>query len=199
MKSQLIYGLDKDSAEWWMQYEIARYGNGAAESIGYCYADAFEMSVLTALNRNIVVDHETIQKFSKITINNVFPLFDASYEFYIFLVAYGSEILKFLTDYKTKSNKYLVDIIARFVTTNYYYYFCSFGDLVLLFPDNTVDDSAQLEKWCDEVIAANPKAVADYKGGKMGALNSLKGQVMKLSKGTAKIDIVGNIILSKIN
>ena len=61
-----------------------------------------------------------------------------------------------------------------------------------------MDDSAQLEKWCDEVIAANPKAVADYKGGKMGALNSLKGQVMKLSKGKAKIDIVGDILLNKI-
>jgi aspartyl-tRNA(Asn)/glutamyl-tRNA(Gln) amidotransferase subunit B len=42
-----------------------------------------------------------------------------------------------------------------------------------------------LKNFCDEAIAANPKSVADYKAGKVAALNSLKGQVMKLSKGKA--------------
>jgi aspartyl-tRNA(Asn)/glutamyl-tRNA(Gln) amidotransferase subunit B len=48
-----------------------------------------------------------------------------------------------------------------------------------------VSDTGAIEKFCDEAIAANPNPVADYKAGKVAALNSLKGQVMKLSKGKA--------------
>jgi Asp-tRNA(Asn)/Glu-tRNA(Gln) amidotransferase B subunit len=48
-----------------------------------------------------------------------------------------------------------------------------------------VSDTGAIEKFCDEVIAANPGPVADYKSGKVAALNFLKGQVMKLSKGKA--------------
>jgi hypothetical protein len=196
---KLQYGLDEESAKWWLQYEVCRYGNKAADSIGFSYIDAFETSISVAICCNLPFGKHEIHNFSKIAINNVFPLFEESYEFYIFLIAYGHEIFKFLIDYKNKPNKYLIDIISKFINTNYYHHFCSFADLVSLFPDNTTDDSATLEKWCDEVIAANPKAVSDYKGGKLGALNSLKGQVMKLSKGTAKIDIVGDILLKKIN
>src|SRR5262249_29982557 len=48
-----------------------------------------------------------------------------------------------------------------------------------------VSDTAALEKLCDEAIAANPGPAADFKAGKVAALNFLKGQVMKLSKGKA--------------
>jgi aspartyl-tRNA(Asn)/glutamyl-tRNA(Gln) amidotransferase subunit B len=37
----------------------------------------------------------------------------------------------------------------------------------------------------DEVIAANPNAVADYRAGKKGAVNFLVGQVMKATRGRA--------------
>ena len=37
----------------------------------------------------------------------------------------------------------------------------------------------------DEVLAANPKAVADYKAGKEAAIKALMGQVMKRTKGAA--------------
>ncbi|HEV2452807.1 MAG TPA: Asp-tRNA(Asn)/Glu-tRNA(Gln) amidotransferase subunit GatB, partial [Verrucomicrobiae bacterium] len=43
-----------------------------------------------------------------------------------------------------------------------------------------VSDTGAIEKLCDEAIAANPNSVADYKSGKVAALNFLKGQVMKL-------------------
>ena len=36
-----------------------------------------------------------------------------------------------------------------------------------------------------EVIAKNPKAIADYKGGKEKALGALVGQTMKAMKGKA--------------
>jgi aspartyl-tRNA(Asn)/glutamyl-tRNA(Gln) amidotransferase subunit B len=61
-----------------------------------------------------------------------------------------------------------------------------------------VSDTGALEKFCDEVIAANPKIVEDYRGGKVAAINSLKGQVMKLSKGKANPGLVGEILEQKL-
>jgi len=43
----------------------------------------------------------------------------------------------------------------------------------------------ELEKWCADAIAGNPKSVADYKGGKESALNAFKGPVMRAAKGKA--------------
>jgi len=61
-----------------------------------------------------------------------------------------------------------------------------------------VSDTGAIEKFCDEAIAANPKSVADYKAGKVAALNALKGQVMKLSKGKANPNLVGEILERKL-
>ncbi|NBV22026.1 MAG: Asp-tRNA(Asn)/Glu-tRNA(Gln) amidotransferase subunit GatB [Proteobacteria bacterium] len=61
-----------------------------------------------------------------------------------------------------------------------------------------VSDTGAIEKFCDDAIAANPGPVADYKGGKLAALNSLKGQVMKLSKGKANPALVGEILERKL-
>jgi aspartyl-tRNA(Asn)/glutamyl-tRNA(Gln) amidotransferase subunit B len=61
-----------------------------------------------------------------------------------------------------------------------------------------VSDVSAIEKFCDEAIAANPNPVADYKAGKVAALNSLKGQVMKLSKGKANPALVGEILERKL-
>jgi aspartyl-tRNA(Asn)/glutamyl-tRNA(Gln) amidotransferase subunit B len=61
-----------------------------------------------------------------------------------------------------------------------------------------VSDTGALEKFCDEVIAANAKVVADVKSGNAGAINFLKGQVMKLSKGKANPVAVGEILERKL-
>jgi aspartyl-tRNA(Asn)/glutamyl-tRNA(Gln) amidotransferase subunit B len=61
-----------------------------------------------------------------------------------------------------------------------------------------VSDTGAIEKFCDEAIAANPNPVADYKAGKVAAINSLKGQVMKLSKGKANPALVGEILERKL-
>ena len=61
-----------------------------------------------------------------------------------------------------------------------------------------VSDTGAIEKFCDEAIAANPNPVADYKAGKVAALNSLKGQVMKLCKGKANPALVGEILERKL-
>jgi aspartyl-tRNA(Asn)/glutamyl-tRNA(Gln) amidotransferase subunit B len=61
-----------------------------------------------------------------------------------------------------------------------------------------VSDSGAIETFCDQAIAANPGPVGDYKAGKVAALNFLKGQVMKLSKGKANPNVVGEILQRKL-
>jgi len=61
-----------------------------------------------------------------------------------------------------------------------------------------VSDTGAIEKFCDDVIAANPGPAADFRGGKAAALNFLKGQVMKLSKGKANPALVGEILERKL-
>ena len=61
-----------------------------------------------------------------------------------------------------------------------------------------VSDMGAIEKFCDEVIAANPGPANDFKSGKVAALNFLKGQVMKLSKGKANPALVGEILEKKL-
>ncbi|MDB6094761.1 MAG: glutamyl-tRNA(Gln) amidotransferase, subunit [Verrucomicrobia bacterium] len=51
-------------------------------------------------------------------------------------------------------------------------------------------DSGELEQWCRDAIAANAKAVAEFKAGKDSAINALKGPVMKASKGKADPKLV---------
>jgi aspartyl-tRNA(Asn)/glutamyl-tRNA(Gln) amidotransferase subunit B len=61
-----------------------------------------------------------------------------------------------------------------------------------------ISSSATLEEICDQVIAANPSQVADYKNGKEKAFNSLVGQAMKLSKGKANPQQVNEILKRKL-
>jgi aspartyl-tRNA(Asn)/glutamyl-tRNA(Gln) amidotransferase subunit B len=55
-------------------------------------------------------------------------------------------------------------------------------------------DIGAIELLCIEIIAANPKSVEDYRAGKAAAINFLKGQVMKLSKGKANPNLVGETL-----
>jgi aspartyl-tRNA(Asn)/glutamyl-tRNA(Gln) amidotransferase subunit B len=55
-------------------------------------------------------------------------------------------------------------------------------------------DTGELEKICMEIIAANPKPVEQYKAGKLNAINALKGQVMKQTKGQANPQTVDDVL-----
>ncbi len=59
-------------------------------------------------------------------------------------------------------------------------------------------DESEVEGIIDEVIAANPKPAEDFAAGNDKSLNFLKGQVMKLSKGKANPQKVGEIIAQKL-
>ena len=61
-----------------------------------------------------------------------------------------------------------------------------------------ISDSGELEKICDQVIAANARQVEDYRAGKEKAFNSLVGQVMKLTKGKANPQQVTEILKRKL-
>src|SRR4051812_17547308 len=61
-----------------------------------------------------------------------------------------------------------------------------------------VSDTAAIEKFCDDAIAASPGPAADFRAGKVAALNFLKGQVMKLSKGKANPALVGEVLERKL-
>jgi len=58
----------------------------------------------------------------------------------------------------------------------------------------TQSDAGELEKICREIIAANPKPVEQYKAGKLNAINALKGQVMKQTKGQANPQTVDEVL-----
>jgi aspartyl-tRNA(Asn)/glutamyl-tRNA(Gln) amidotransferase subunit B len=62
-----------------------------------------------------------------------------------------------------------------------------------------VSDTGAIEALCDQAIAASPKAVAEYKAGKLQAINSIKGQVMKLSQGKANPQVVSDILSKKLS
>jgi glutamyl-tRNA(Gln) and/or aspartyl-tRNA(Asn) amidotransferase, B subunit len=62
-----------------------------------------------------------------------------------------------------------------------------------------LSDVSAIETLCEQVIAANPKPVADFRAGNVASLNFLKGQVIKLSKGKANPRIVGEILERKLS
>jgi aspartyl-tRNA(Asn)/glutamyl-tRNA(Gln) amidotransferase subunit B len=57
-----------------------------------------------------------------------------------------------------------------------------------------VSDSGELEAFCNEAIEANPGPAEDFRNGKETALNFLKGQVMKASRGKANPQMVGELL-----
>jgi aspartyl-tRNA(Asn)/glutamyl-tRNA(Gln) amidotransferase subunit B len=61
-----------------------------------------------------------------------------------------------------------------------------------------ISDSGALEKMVDDVLAANPQQVADYRSGKEKAFNSLVGQVMKATKGKANPQQLSEILKRKL-
>ena len=57
-----------------------------------------------------------------------------------------------------------------------------------------ISDTSAVEPAVREALEANPRAVADYLGGKESAAKFLVGQVMKLTRGQAKPDLVNQLV-----
>jgi aspartyl-tRNA(Asn)/glutamyl-tRNA(Gln) amidotransferase subunit B len=65
-------------------------------------------------------------------------------------------------------------------------------------PQQSTDTSA-LEKIIDEILAANPKQLEQYRAGKKTMLGFFVGQVMKASKGQANPQIVNELLTKKLD
>ncbi len=61
-----------------------------------------------------------------------------------------------------------------------------------------ISDSGAIEAMIDEVLAANPAIVEEFRAGKQKAFNSLVGQVMKAAKGKANPQQVNDLLKEKL-
>jgi aspartyl-tRNA(Asn)/glutamyl-tRNA(Gln) amidotransferase subunit B len=59
-------------------------------------------------------------------------------------------------------------------------------------------DTSALEKLADELIAANPKQVEQYRAGKKTMIGFFVGQIMKASKGQANPQLINEVLVKKL-
>jgi aspartyl-tRNA(Asn)/glutamyl-tRNA(Gln) amidotransferase subunit B len=62
-----------------------------------------------------------------------------------------------------------------------------------------ISDTGAIERMIDEVIAANPKQVEQYRGGKKTVAAFFVGQVMKASKGQANPALLNQLVAAKLD
>jgi aspartyl-tRNA(Asn)/glutamyl-tRNA(Gln) amidotransferase subunit B len=60
-------------------------------------------------------------------------------------------------------------------------------------------DTSELEKIIDEILAANPKQLEQYRAGKKTMIGFFVGQVMKASKGQANPQMVNEMLVKKLD
>ncbi len=61
-----------------------------------------------------------------------------------------------------------------------------------------ITDTGAVGAAVDEVLAANPAAVADYRAGKLQAMGFLVGQVMKATRGQANAALVQTAVRERL-
>lgn len=61
-----------------------------------------------------------------------------------------------------------------------------------------ITDIGAIEKLIEEVLAANPKSVEEFRAGKDKAFNALVGQAMKATKGKANPQQVNELLRKKL-
>ena len=73
-----------------------------------------------------------------------------------------------------------------------------FGEVYEKEKPQQINDSSAIEKIIDEIIAANPKQVEQYRAGKKTVVGFFVGQVMKASKGQANPQMVNELLAKKL-
>jgi aspartyl-tRNA(Asn)/glutamyl-tRNA(Gln) amidotransferase subunit B len=61
-----------------------------------------------------------------------------------------------------------------------------------------ITDTREIETAAEQIIAANPQPVADYKAGKVQAIKFLVGQLMKATRGRANATLAQELLIKKI-
>jgi aspartyl-tRNA(Asn)/glutamyl-tRNA(Gln) amidotransferase subunit B len=85
------------------------------------------------------------------------------------------------------------EVFARMLETG-----CGAKDAIEQLGFKVVSDTAALVEIVRRAIAANPKAVADFKKGKTKAADAIKGAVMRETKGMAKTEAVQQILMEEL-
>ena len=96
-------------------------------------------------------------------------------------------------DDKTISGKAAKDVLDRLMDEN-----LDVDGVIDALGLKQVSDSAAIEAMCDEIMAANPDKVEQYKGGKDKLFGFFVGQVMKASKGSANPQAVNEVLKAKL-
>jgi len=73
-----------------------------------------------------------------------------------------------------------------------------FGEVYETEKPQQITDSAAIEKIIDQVIAANPKQLEQYRAGKRTVLGFFVGQVMRASKGQTNPQMVNELLAKKL-
>ncbi len=91
------------------------------------------------------------------------------------------------------SGKLAKDIFAKMFSTGR-----SASEIIEAEGLKQISDTGELEKMVDDILAANPKQVEQYKNGKKGVLGFFVGQVMKATRGQANPAVVNEILGLKL-
>ncbi|MEO8288569.1 MAG: Asp-tRNA(Asn)/Glu-tRNA(Gln) amidotransferase subunit GatB [Chloroflexota bacterium] len=89
--------------------------------------------------------------------------------------------------------------IARTILPELFALGVSAADLVKERGLGVVRDESALEKAVDDALSANPKAAADYLGGKESALSAFLGPIMKATRGQADAAMVRELLKRKLD
>jgi len=73
-----------------------------------------------------------------------------------------------------------------------------FGEVYEKEKPQQITDSSAIEEIIDEIIAANPKQVEQYRAGKKTVMGFFVGQVMKMSRGQANPQMVNALLAKKL-
>lgn len=187
------FNFNESDADWWTKKTAVYKQEGCLSKI-WLFSDILFLSVAAFANDRSL-SQKTVKLYSKITINRLSSIFDGDdCRFWLFLLTHTIQILEFLEKHKDLNEKYLIDRVYDYTDTNQYFYLITFEELIDWKPCLIENNLDEIRKWCLEAVAANPKAVNDYKSGKLAALNSIKGFVMKRSAGKADISSVVKIL-----
>lgn len=61
------------------------------------------------------------------------------------------------------------------------------------------NDTSAVEQWVDQVVISMPDKIKEYKAGKKGLIGLFAGEVKKLSKGKADMQLVNKLLSEKLN
>jgi len=182
------YGLPKDDIDWWANAETVEEDGDKIVFKSYEMLDMlFERSLWIRLFPQLT---------SKIIVQLLSCRFETRWSMFEFFSSIDIDdfgnFIRECGQYEYPW-KYIQDILHKWFEEK-----LPLKELTGKYPYVVVNNQNELETICDTVIKDNPKSLEDYRKGKTNSINHLKGQVMKLTKGKADIQMVTEILERKL-